>query len=184
MRILGVTASGFFGGGDFELISTSILPSAQSSVVFDVSTFASTYKHLQIRAAVKTNAGGWPDDLQIRFNNDSGSNYNGHAVFGSQIGAVESISSGSTTSIPTILTSGGGPGDLFSANIIDILDAYSAIKNTTVRAMSGVISAGSQIRFTSGLWRNTASLTSITLNTGSTTNFIAGSRFSLYGIKG
>jgi hypothetical protein len=79
MRILGVTASGFDTGA-YELISTTILGSAQSSVVFDVSSYTSTYKHLQIRVVTRTDRGANEDILGIRFNGDTGSNYITHLL--------------------------------------------------------------------------------------------------------
>jgi hypothetical protein len=186
LGILSAAGAGGAAGATFELINTQIVSgSSTSTITFDVSSFASTYRHLQIRAAVKTAfTGSWADGLAMRFNSDSGSNYNSHDIFGSQLGSVESGSSGSTTSIASILITGSVTTNLFSGNVIDILDAFSTTKNTTVRAMSGVTSTGSQIRLTSGLWRNTASITTIDLSSANAVTFIAGSRFSIYGIRG
>jgi hypothetical protein len=73
---------------------------------------------------------------------------------------------------------------VFTPFVIDILDPYSTTKNTTVRAISGVVGNENRIRIGSGLWVNTASLTSVTMFSTSGINLVSGSRFSLYGIKG
>jgi hypothetical protein len=181
MRILGVTASGFFNGSDYELISTTILPSTQSSVVFDVSSFASTYKHLQVRVVARSNRADLDSPLGMQFNGIT-SGYFWHELQGTG-SAVQSQSATSQTSMrlgtPTAASSATNN---FGATIIDILDAYSTTKNKTFRSFSGATNLN-RIKLMSGSVASTNSATSITVldQFGS---FIAGSRFSLYGIKG
>ena len=71
-------------------------------------------------------------------------------------------------------------------SIVDIHDYASSTKNTTVRSLVGWDSNndvdGGYIRLTSGLFNNTASVTSISLvDLGG--NFTTTSTFALYGIK-
>jgi hypothetical protein len=55
MRILGVTASGFFEPATYELITSTILTSNEPSVTFEsLNEYASEYKHLQLRMITKT----------------------------------------------------------------------------------------------------------------------------------
>jgi hypothetical protein len=54
-----LSAAGAGGGGplasDYELISTQILTSPQSSITFSsLGTYSSTYKHLQVRAVARS----------------------------------------------------------------------------------------------------------------------------------
>jgi hypothetical protein len=179
MRILGVTASGFFEGGDYELISTTILPSAQASVSFDVSTFASTYKHLQIRSASLVNS-GTTNLVTLRFNGDTGSNYVAHYLEGNG----SSVTSNWSTTTTSIYYGYWGTGSTTAAHgaVVDILDAYSTSKNKTIRSFNGNHTASPLVTIYSGLWMNTAATTSLTITSPS--NFLTGSRFSLYGIKG
>ena len=178
MRILGVTASGFFGGGDFELISTTILPSAQSSVVFsNLGDYSSTYKHLQIRSASLVNASN--NLATLRFNGDTGSNYVAHYLEGSG-SSVTSSWSLTTTSIYYGFW-GAGSTTVPHGAVVDVLDAYSTSKNKTIRSFNGNLN-GPLVTIYSGLWMNTNSTTSLTITSPS--NFLTGSRFSLYGIKG
>jgi hypothetical protein len=84
-----------------------------------------------------------------------------------------------------LAASNSSTSNAFSTSVIDILDAYSSTKNKTVRILGGFADgANSRMRLGSGAWLNTASITSISITDGESQSFVAGSRFSLYGIKG
>jgi hypothetical protein len=70
--------------------------------------------------------------------------------------------------------------NIFGASVVDILDPFESSKNTTVRTLNG--GAGFGVGLISSFWNNTASVTSISLIPGTGANFVAGSRFSLYGV--
>ena len=74
--------------------------------------------------------------------------------------------------------------DVFGSGVIDILDAYSTTKNKTIRSLNGLSGGEVAIRLSSGTWRNTNAVTSITLFDGDGANLVTGSRFSIYGIRG
>ena len=184
MRILGVTASGFFVTGDYELISSSILTSNESSVTFgNLDQYSSTYKHLQLRIVGRTDRGSQSGDVVVvRFNGDSGSNYAYHYLSGNGSSVGSTGSSSQTEIWLWRLSASDETASSFGAMVMDITDAY-ATKNKTIRALSGKTGGVSEIFLGSGLWNSTASVTSISLDQlGS--NFVAGSRFSLYGMKG
>jgi len=175
---------------DYELIQTSILGSATSSVTFSsLATYASTYKHLQIRIACMFDSTN--SNIQARINGDSGANYARHALranFGS--GSVESAAGTSLTQMLIHYNQDNNSTNEPAASVIDFVDVYAA-KNRTMRAFSGTISGTNknQIYVASGLHLSTAALTSITIHAGTSFdssggNFRTGSRFSLYGIKG
>jgi hypothetical protein len=70
----------------------------------------------------------------------------------------------------------------YGAMVIDILDPFETTKNTVIRALGGF--ASSEISLNSGVWLNTAALTSLTFSKyGENGGYETGSRFSLYGIK-
>jgi hypothetical protein len=72
---------------------------------------------------------------------------------------------------------------VFAANVIDILDYANTNKYKTTRSFSGADNNGSGfVQFMSGLWMNTAAITSITILPNSD-NFAQYSSFALYGIK-
>jgi len=176
-----LAASGAAPIGDYELISTTLISSNTPSVTFDVSSFASTYKHLQIRGASKSNHAATWEVGRISLNGDFAGNYSSHNLYGtgSTVGSNGEVngSSGYFT------TSGATTANDFGAQVIDFLDAYSTTKNKTFRTLSGS-RAASEIRLSSGAWRNTSAITSITLWTFGGTAWVSGSRFSIYGIKG
>lgn len=180
---LGILASSGGGaGGSFELISSTILGSSQASVTFDVSTYASTYKHLQIRYAAQTSATVYDNTpLVLRMNGDTGSNYRYHELYGTG----SSVASGSSADAwpAQLATQQSGMTNKFAAGVLDVLDAFSSTKNTTVRGFSGTVGNTAYVFLKSMLWNNTATVTSLTVS-GLAGNLVVGSRFSIYGIKG
>jgi len=169
--------------GAYELISTTILESAASSVTFsNLGDYSSTYKHLQIRSVGKTTVpGDGAENLVLRFNGDSGSNYARHFLqtFGST--PSSGAATGSTYVQGGILATNAI--SAFGVNVCDVLDAYSTTKNKTTRVLYGFAGALFFVGLGSGLWLNTASLTSMTLSS-TLGNLNVGTRISLYGIKG
>lgn len=169
---------------DFHHLETIQLGGSAASVSFiNLDKYAGEYKHLQIRMTARSSWGQPYGDASIRFNNDSGSNYAKHELQG-QGSSVASGASTSQTSMNTILQFAGNtaPADSFGAAVIDILDPFSTTKNKTVRLLTGRAGSAPWIGLHSGLWMSTAATTSIQLFIPSY-SFIAGSRFSLYGIR-
>jgi hypothetical protein len=172
--------------GSYDLIETITLGSTTASVTFSgLAAYASTYKHLQIRAVTRSSVASNEDFQYIQLNGDTASNYRNHYL----IGTGSSVLSGDiTSSYPAgILDAFSTPGASFVANsfgasVIDLLDAYSTTKNKTVRILSGQAGTLNRVALSSGAWFNTASVTSITLD-GVFGSYVSGSRFSLYGVK-
>jgi hypothetical protein len=173
------TISGLLGGGapptDYESIQTITVGSGgQASVTF--SSIPSTYTHLQIRAIARTSSAGYG---RLRFNGDTGSNYNRHAVYGTGSAAASTAASdaGYWGDIPNTAS-------MFQGTVIDILDYTNTNKNTTVRCLTGYDTNGAGvIQLWSSLWRNTAAVTSVTLDDFFASNLQEYSSFALYGIK-
>ena len=182
----GVLSAAGAGGvaGDYELISSEILGSSQASIVFsNLGDYSSTYKHLQIRTVGRTDrgSGAVADTALVRINGDTGSNYSRHFL----LGDGSSVSSGAGVSQTSMFgprfTASGATANAFGAGVIDILDPYSTTKNTTIRSLNGI---SILIYLTSGSFLSTAAVSSVTLLPQVGSNFVSGSRFSLYGIKG
>ena len=174
-----LASSGGGAAGAYELISTTVLSTTTATVTF--SSIPSIYKHLQIRYLGRSNVGSTTDYVQIRMNSDSGSNYASHYLLGSG----SSVSSGAVTAqnliyVGGFITGSTSAANSFGAGIIDLWD-YTGTKNKTIRSLSG--HTDSRISLSSGVWLSTAALSSITL-LGASGSFVAGSRFSLYGVLG
>jgi hypothetical protein len=179
LGILSAAAGGV--QGDYELISSEILGSAQASVVFDVSSFASTYKHLQIRSTARGTHATALLAIRLQANGITSSSYSTHGLFGNGSSVGSYGYSNLVSMYAGIATGSSATANSFGASVLDILDAYSTTKNKTLRGFYG--GATTEVGYHSGAFLSTASITSVNLfpDAGS---FAAGSRFSLYGIRG
>lgn len=182
---LGILASAS-GGADYELIATTLVTSAQSSVTFNSSAAWASYKHLQIRVTARsTNGGAGNDGLWLQLNADTGSNYSWHRLEGNGSNAVSGAGTTTTWMLQGLAARASQAAGVFSAAIIDLLDFANTSKNKTVRSLNGsVTSTNPSVALGSGVWLNTAAVTSATLKVDAGQNIDAGSRFSLYGLKG
>lgn len=159
-----------------ELIQTIIVPSNSSAdIVF--SSIPSTYQHLQLRIAMQATAAS-SGTTGIRFNGDT-ANYTVHTYSGTD-GTPSSTAPLGTNRIYL-----PGTGDKQTGAIVDIYDYAKTNKTKTLRVFGGSMHIGTSplVRISSGLWNSTAAINSVTLTTN-TMPLAAGSRFSLYGIKG
>lgn len=166
------------------LISTTVLEANTPSITFDVSSFNGIYKHLQLVIAARTDRPLHVDSAMIQFNGDTGGNYRAHYLLanGSVVSSGED-GSGIVRVYAARLTGATAGTSIFGAGICDILDPYSSTKNTTTRALAGYTSgSGSEVYLFSGLWANTAAINTIRIFPNIGSNFVAGSRFSLYGV--
>jgi len=184
---LGILASsGGAAPADYELITTTVLSSSQSSVTFSsLGTAAAAYKHLQVRVVGRSDNGTVYEEMHVRVNGDTGNNYVRHSLQGDG----SSVSSAAGTP-PTNMEIGSMLGNTatsgaFGTAIFEILDFSSTVKNKTFRSMSGRVNSGqNNVNLRSGLWLSTSAITSITVDKVFGTNWVAGSRFSIYGLKG
>ena len=180
--ISGLLSGGAPAGGDYESIQTFTLSSSQSSVTF--SSIPSTYTHLQIRSISRGDVAGTGRQVtKINFNSDTGSNYASHELYGNGSSAAASALTSSTYAYAGINPASGTLASTFGAAVVDILDYANTNKYKTTRTLDGVDYNGDGVVIlTSGLWMNTAAVSSITL-THATGNFVQYSSFALYGIK-
>jgi len=180
---LGILSSAGGSLGAYELIETQILGSSTTSVVFSgLAAYDSVYKHLQIRIIARSDRGSVGDAAVVRFNGDTGANYSRHGLFGNGSAAGSYGLANQTYGDGPAIPGSSGSTNAFGAGVIDVLDAY-ALKNRTTRTLGGSTGAENFVALASGSWRNTSSLTSMTVAVQSGSNFIANSRFSLYGIR-
>ena len=179
--ILGILDSGGVAGAasSYESIAT-VTVGAGGAADVTFSSIAATYTHLQVRGIARSTS--TECDVKVQLNSDTGSNYAYHRLYGTGSGTGADGSSSQTTMfycgrLPTAAST-------FGVDIIDILDYTNTNKYTTVRALMGWDGNGSgYISLASGLWMNTAAVTSIKLIPHSG-NFAQYTQFALYGIKG
>lgn len=173
--------------GSYDLLETTLVSgSSTTEILFNnLNTYASTYKHLQIRYVARTSESGTARAMTIRLNGNSGSNYARHILYGTGSGSPVSTSGTSMTfGYVSYMAASSSGTSVYVPGVIDLLDPFET-KNKTVRAFSGEATAGPIVALTSVLYAQTASLTSISLYSENLSSaFVSGSRFSLYGIKG
>lgn len=169
--------------GVFDSIATTVLSSSTSTITF--SSIPAGYKHLQIRFLSRTDRANNEDVILLRFNSDSAANYSSHYLYGDGASAGSGGASGAS-SIPIDGCVGASTtASIFGGGIVDILDYGSADKYKTVRALTGYDRNGAGLFvFDSGNWRSTSAVSSITLISKNSANFVQYSHFALYGIKG
>jgi len=128
-----------------------------------------------------------------RFNSDTGANYSNHSLEGGGSSATATAAANDSflRALAPITAGvyGTGTTGYPAAAVLDILDYANTNKYKTVRSLGGSDSNNGNggIGIMSGSWRNTAAITSITINAysaGSASTFNQYSHFALYGIKG
>lgn len=185
---LGILATAGAGtAGAYDLIATAVGTGSSGTITF--SSIPQSYKHLEIRFTGRTTTSeGLIIAGNLRFNGDAGTNYAGH--FLQSTGFTPETSSNTSRSdiliqkfIPQNLNTVGS----FAGGVFSFLDYSSTVKNKTVLGLYGSMNGStatfdSILKLQSGLWMNTAAMTSITFTIAN--NFTTSSRFSLYGIRG
>ena len=192
--ILGVFASaqqGALAVGDYESIATTTVGAGGAATV-TFSSIPSTYTHLQIRILARytgTQNSGAP--MYVRFNSDTGSNYSFHRVLGyanQSSSGVAAAGYATQTYMQAGYTSGGSTtANMFSGQIVDILDYANTNKYKTIKSLGGydtnTDTGYTSIGLYSGNWQSTSAVTSVTI-IPDTDNWAQYSSFALYGIKG
>jgi hypothetical protein len=187
VSILGIIASSKLGVPATAYESIASAAGTGSSATITFSSIPSTYQHLQIRVLGRTTSGsGLIKPLKIYVNSvNTGTSYDSHRLFGTGSSALaENSTNQAVVEIADTLGTDGFASGLMGVSIIDIHDYASTSKNKTFRMFSGcdTNSSSGKIYLSSGLFRSTNAITSVSLN--STDNFTSNSTFALYGIKG
>jgi hypothetical protein len=180
----GVSAS----AGSFDLLESQVLTSNTASITFSNlnSSYGSSYQHLQLRVALRSNNAQIWEEVKLNFNGTT-SGYWSHILAGTGSGSPFSTDTGSASYIKpwAFAVGANATANTFGAAVIDILDPFETTKNKTVRTLGGRVPSNGETRIalSSGLWSNTAAVTSIVIAPEAGSQWVTGSRFSLYGIK-
>ena len=169
----------------YDLLETTLISSDTASVTFSSLGSYSSYKHLQVRftARSSTTTSG---TIGMRINSDSGSNYTLHYLSGSNSSVTNFAGTSQTELRGGLIIPSDGVTNNFAPSVVDLLEFGNTSKKKTVRCFYGLhdgAGASNVIEVSSGLWSSASAITSLTF-TPPAGNFVSGSRFSLYGIKG
>lgn len=173
-----------FNTGTWVQLANSTLVSPSSSI--DFQSIPGTFAHLMLLAFLRTNtAGGGAEEVGVRFNNDSGSNYDRQAVYGVAAAGSADEDFGVTSPGMFSCPDSTAAATLFGAARI-VIPHYANSANHKAMLCRGGRKAGttsSQMQTTAaaGFWRSTAAITRVTLIGRSGGSFVGGSRVTLYG---
>lgn len=184
-QVAGLLASPFTAPlSDFESIQTVTVGSGGASYA-EFTSISGTYKHLQIRAIARDTDGATGQGaFWIQCNSDTGFNYSWHRVYGDGSTATAGSVSSTTAILAGINSRSGNASNIFAATTVDILDYSNTNKYKTVRGLSS--NETNSLGYSglhSGLWMNTAAITSIKIFSSSPANWAQYSHFALYGVK-
>jgi hypothetical protein len=167
--------------GFYESIASAVVDASGQGII-TFSNIPQNYTHLQLRIVARTLGSGGTQEQYLRFN-DLETGYNSRqfagngsilAGYGNQYSTVIFLARTPDTSVTA---------NFFATTIIDILDYASSTKTKSVRSTSGWDANGSgEIWHSSGISTTTNPITQLTYR--SNQNYIQGSQFSLYGIRG
>ena len=189
MSRIGIFASqitGKLSSSSFESIATTTVGSGgQSSITF--SSIPSTYKHLQLRFIGRNTRAAVDDATYMYYNGDNSSGlYALHYLYGDGTTTGAGGLANRNEMYGLYITAANASANYNGALIIDILDYANTNKYKTMRQIGGDINgAGApSVAMSSGLWRNTAAINSITFFGGGSIVFSQYTQVALYGIKG
>ena len=172
---LGYRSVSAAAAGDYESIATVSVGSGGAANV-EFTSIPATFTHLQVRLINLSSSAG--TNLELRFNSDTGTNYDTHWLYGSG----SSVTAGAAASLDYVWVAGAGSSTAPAGVVVDILDYGNTNKYKTVRTLGGHdTNGGGYIYFISGLWRNTNAITSLKISCG--VNFNQYSQVALYGIR-
>lgn len=173
--------------GTFESIASAVVDASGASSI-DFTNIPQNYTHLQIRVTARTTyAGSGLNNIVLRFNDDGGTNYNYHILYGNG----STTSSGNNGSgftqaqayFGTSMPQASATANVFGVYIVDVLDYKNTNKIKTIRSLNGADLNGSgTVALWANLWNSTAAINRITFYTDA--NFAQYSNISIYGIRG
>lgn len=178
---LGIWAVAGASGGSaptpaYDHIESITVPSGVYTVTF--ATLPTTYKHLKVMFSGASNNQG---QMGLQFNGDANGNYGCSYMDGNSSSLPDYANNNSEY---RAWTSGNGQGNIqtlatgFEALIADYRNT-NTYKTVNSYGMNTIYAARHYV----SVWRNTAAITSISLNTGDGP-FTANSLVQLYGIRG
>lgn len=171
--------------GGPALIAETILTGSATTVTF--SGIPQIFRHLMLTCQARTDVAAEADGVMLRFNGDTGANYDrqsltGNAVTASALGSRAQISI-QAGSVDAANSRAGN----FSPVSVQILGYTRTDNEKWILSQSGVfgnVSADADlfVQVFAGRWRNTTAISSLTLLPLTGPNFVSGSRFGLYGV--
>ena len=158
----------------YEKIATTTTTGSATTVTF--SSISSTYTDLVVIGAVQGTRNTYGGDFNLRFNGDSGANYSQPQLVGTGSSATTGYYSGING-----INSGGFAGADNGRLSTVIWHVFNYSNTNVYKAVMG--SRGQNAVLMGGQWNSNSAINSVTCFCDGSYTFVAGSVFSLYGIK-
>jgi hypothetical protein len=171
----------------YKLIASVTVGSGGAASI-DFTSIPSNYTDLCVKLSARADSGTISQELRLRFNSDSGANYNWTRIYGT--GAATVSQKGSTIGAPytSFILAGGVNGSTSTSTTQGNSEIYvpnytgSAFKSTSSDSVTENNATEAYTFLTAGIWTSTSAITSIGLFLPSG-NFVQYSTATLYGIK-
>lgn len=189
LQVLRVNAAGTAleyaapSAGAMELISNTVLGADAASI--DLTSIPATYDALRLVVVGRASPSSTVQELYLRFNGDSGTNYAFERITGSSTTANATGGTGAIAARCGYLPAANAPANAAGIAIVDI-PRYAATAWHKVAVGTGYTrdaASGGAIYAFGSQWLSTAAINQITILAASG-NLLAGSSAALYGIKG
>lgn len=174
-------------GGAWSLIAAAVLTQNVASVTF--SSIPQDFVNLYITGVVRTNRAASADSVRMRFNGDSGNNYDWLGV-DMTISGYAPTAVRANSSIPVCRCEAASassqafsPLRMFVPNYNSTSAYKYAMSDATFTRAAAGANTDLYLTYFGGCWRSTAAITSVTLFPYAGTNIVSGSRFYLWGAK-
>ena len=158
-------------GSTYTPIATTTLGSTTQSYTF--SSIPSTYTDLVLITSLQVASGG--DNICVRLNGDTGSNYSYTRVFGNGTSALSDRGSNTTQALI-----GNESSSQFTTQVTHFMNYANSTTYKTILSRSNA--ANGEVVAWVTPWRSTSAITSILVRSAGGGGFIAGSTLTLYGI--
>ena len=177
---IGGGGSGGGGASAWLLLSNTTLG---ADGTFDVQNIDQTYNDLVLMAIFRGTRAATVDFLQVRFNNDSGANYDG--IWSTGGGTATSLGATSGRISGAMVAASGTAGDFFMAEMFIGGYASTTWRKTIFSTAAAPVTAGVTIipETATVWWNSTAAINRIGFFGGTTANLLAGSQLRIYGRK-
>lgn len=176
-------------GGAFESIARVTVGSGGASSI-EFTSIPGTYQHLQVRWIAQSDRATYAtDNLWIRINGDTGSNYAHHELRGDGASAGSYGYASQTKQYVSGVIGTTQQASSFGAGVLDILDYASSSKNKTLRVLAGkdnngtYAGYGGYVQVASGLYFATPAAVSTVTLIAENGNWAQYSTAALYGIR-
>jgi len=169
----------------YQLISSNTLSTSTASVTF--SSIPQTYTDLIVKVSARNagTANAYPSIMRVRLNSDTSSLYSSTYLYG-QDNTAGSFNESNTDRIGAYASNSNTSTSNTFSNVEIYIPSYTASQNrpVSVNGAAEINATTANINAVSaGLYGSTTAVSSITLSSGNSQDFVSGSSFDLYGIK-